>query len=162
MHDGIARRLAEPGLGRLAHGVTPVWNSEIRPHMVHAAGSPGVYQRISPRRGTSSPRSTDLYYHDQRRDLSCRSLHVWKGVYMAAPATNADWLALTVEAPSSPTCRFVTPTITCGIFGPHVSPRAICSTRSWRMCRAATTLCRPCSLSARRCSKPTDQKPCAP
>ena len=28
--------------------VTPVWNSEIRPHMVHAAGSPGVYQRIFP------------------------------------------------------------------------------------------------------------------
>ena len=28
--------------------VTPVWNSEIRPHMVHAAGSPGVYRRIFP------------------------------------------------------------------------------------------------------------------
>jgi hypothetical protein len=26
--------------------ITPVWNSESRPHMVHAAGSPGVYQRI--------------------------------------------------------------------------------------------------------------------
>jgi hypothetical protein len=28
--------------------VTPRWNSEIRPHMVHAAGSPGVYHRIFP------------------------------------------------------------------------------------------------------------------
>lgn len=28
--------------------VTPVWNSEIRDHMVHAAGSPGVYRRIFP------------------------------------------------------------------------------------------------------------------
>jgi hypothetical protein len=28
--------------------VTPVWNSEIRPYMVHAAGSPGVYRRIFP------------------------------------------------------------------------------------------------------------------
>jgi hypothetical protein len=28
--------------------VTPVWNSEIRPHMVHETGSPGVYQRIFP------------------------------------------------------------------------------------------------------------------
>jgi hypothetical protein len=28
--------------------VTPVWNSEIRPRMVHAAGSPGVYRRIFP------------------------------------------------------------------------------------------------------------------
>jgi hypothetical protein len=28
--------------------VTPVWNSELRPHMVHEAGSPGVYQRIFP------------------------------------------------------------------------------------------------------------------
>jgi hypothetical protein len=28
--------------------VTPVWSSEIRLHMVHAAGSPGVYRRIFP------------------------------------------------------------------------------------------------------------------
>jgi hypothetical protein len=28
--------------------VTPVWNREIRPHMVHAEGSPGVYRRIFP------------------------------------------------------------------------------------------------------------------
>jgi hypothetical protein len=28
--------------------VTPVWNREIRPHMVHAEGSPGVYHRIFP------------------------------------------------------------------------------------------------------------------
>jgi hypothetical protein len=28
--------------------VTPVWNLEIRPHMVHAEGSPGVYRRIFP------------------------------------------------------------------------------------------------------------------
>ena len=28
--------------------VTPVWNSEIRSHMVHADGSPGVYQHIFP------------------------------------------------------------------------------------------------------------------
>jgi hypothetical protein len=28
--------------------VTPVWNSEIRPHMVHVDGSPGVYRRIFP------------------------------------------------------------------------------------------------------------------
>jgi hypothetical protein len=28
--------------------VTPRWNSEIRPHMVHVAGSPGVYRRIFP------------------------------------------------------------------------------------------------------------------
>lgn len=28
--------------------VTPVWNSEIRQHMVHAEGSPGVYRRIFP------------------------------------------------------------------------------------------------------------------
>ena len=28
--------------------VTPVWNREIRPHMVHAGGSPGVYRRILP------------------------------------------------------------------------------------------------------------------
>lgn len=28
--------------------VTPVWNSEIRPHMKHAEGSPGVYRRIFP------------------------------------------------------------------------------------------------------------------
>ncbi|MBM3223744.1 MAG: hypothetical protein FJZ47_08100 [Candidatus Tectomicrobia bacterium] len=28
--------------------VTPVWNSEIRAHMVHAEGSPGVYRRIFP------------------------------------------------------------------------------------------------------------------
>ncbi len=28
--------------------VTPVWNSAIRPHMVQAAGSPGVYRRIFP------------------------------------------------------------------------------------------------------------------
>ncbi len=28
--------------------VTPVWNSEIRPHMVHEVGSPGVYRRIFP------------------------------------------------------------------------------------------------------------------
>jgi hypothetical protein len=31
--------------------VTPVWNSEIRPHMVHAEGSPGVYRRIFPAQG---------------------------------------------------------------------------------------------------------------
>lgn len=28
--------------------VTPVWSGEVRPHMTHAAGSPGVYQRIFP------------------------------------------------------------------------------------------------------------------
>jgi hypothetical protein len=28
--------------------VTPVWSHEIRPQMVHAAGSPGVYHRIFP------------------------------------------------------------------------------------------------------------------
>jgi hypothetical protein len=28
--------------------ITTVWHSEIRPHMVHAAGSPGVYRRIFP------------------------------------------------------------------------------------------------------------------
>ena len=28
--------------------VTPVWNSEIRPHMVQETGSPGIYQRIFP------------------------------------------------------------------------------------------------------------------
>jgi hypothetical protein len=28
--------------------VTPMWNREIRPHMVHAQGSPGVYRRIFP------------------------------------------------------------------------------------------------------------------
>ncbi|MGQ4807500.1 hypothetical protein NKDENANG_00852 [Candidatus Entotheonellaceae bacterium PAL068K] len=28
--------------------VTPVWNREIRPHMVHAEGSPGVYRRLFP------------------------------------------------------------------------------------------------------------------
>jgi len=28
--------------------VTPVWNSELRPHMVHVEGSPGVYRRIFP------------------------------------------------------------------------------------------------------------------
>jgi hypothetical protein len=28
--------------------VTPVWNREIRPHMVHAEGSPGIYRRIFP------------------------------------------------------------------------------------------------------------------
>jgi hypothetical protein len=28
--------------------VTPVWNREIRPRMVHAEGSPGVYRRIFP------------------------------------------------------------------------------------------------------------------
>jgi hypothetical protein len=28
--------------------VTPVWNSEIRQHMVHAEGSPGVFRRIFP------------------------------------------------------------------------------------------------------------------
>jgi hypothetical protein len=28
--------------------VTPVWNREIRPHMVHEKGSPGVYRRIFP------------------------------------------------------------------------------------------------------------------
>ena len=28
--------------------VTPVWNREIRPHMVHEEGSPGVYRRIFP------------------------------------------------------------------------------------------------------------------
>jgi len=28
--------------------VTPVWNHEIRPHMLHAQGSPGVYRRIFP------------------------------------------------------------------------------------------------------------------
>jgi len=29
--------------------VTPVWNTEIRPHMVHEEGSPGVYQRVFPK-----------------------------------------------------------------------------------------------------------------
>jgi hypothetical protein len=29
--------------------VTPVWNSVLRPHMVHAEGSPGVYQRLFPK-----------------------------------------------------------------------------------------------------------------
>ena len=29
--------------------VTPVWNSEVRPHMVHEPGSPGVYRRIFPK-----------------------------------------------------------------------------------------------------------------
>jgi hypothetical protein len=28
--------------------VTPVWNREIRPHMVHEEGSPGVYRRLFP------------------------------------------------------------------------------------------------------------------
>lgn len=28
-------------------GVTPVWSEHVRPHMVHAEGSPGIYQRIS-------------------------------------------------------------------------------------------------------------------
>jgi hypothetical protein len=28
--------------------VTPVWNSEIRPHMVHEEGSLGVYRRLFP------------------------------------------------------------------------------------------------------------------
>ena len=27
---------------------TPVWNSRVRPHMVHESGSPGIYQRIFP------------------------------------------------------------------------------------------------------------------
>ncbi len=30
------------------NAVTPVWNHEIRPRMVHAEGSPGVYRRIFP------------------------------------------------------------------------------------------------------------------
>ena len=29
--------------------VTPVWTHEVRPHMVHGPGSPGVYQRIFPK-----------------------------------------------------------------------------------------------------------------
>ena len=28
--------------------VTPVWTNEVRPHMVHESGSPGVYRRIFP------------------------------------------------------------------------------------------------------------------
>ena len=28
--------------------VTPTWNSQIRPHMTHDPGSPGIYQRIFP------------------------------------------------------------------------------------------------------------------
>ena len=52
---------------------------------------------------------------------------------MVTPPTNADWLALTVEDAIDPTCRFVTPTITCGTSDPHASPHAICLTRSWRM-----------------------------
>ena len=28
--------------------VTPVWTHEVRPHMVHGEGSPGIYQRIFP------------------------------------------------------------------------------------------------------------------
>ena len=28
--------------------VTPVWNTEVRPHMVHESGSPGVYRKIYP------------------------------------------------------------------------------------------------------------------
>lgn len=27
---------------------TPVWNNQVRPHMVHEEGSPGIYQRIFP------------------------------------------------------------------------------------------------------------------
>ena len=30
------------------HAVTPIWNREIRPNMVHAEGSPGVFGRIFP------------------------------------------------------------------------------------------------------------------
>jgi heme-degrading monooxygenase HmoA len=30
------------------NAVTPIWNRDIRPHMVHADGSPGVYRRIFP------------------------------------------------------------------------------------------------------------------
>ena len=28
--------------------ITPVWNAEVRPHMTHDAGSPGIYRRIFP------------------------------------------------------------------------------------------------------------------
>ena len=28
--------------------VTPLWSNEVRPHMVHETGSPGVYRRIFP------------------------------------------------------------------------------------------------------------------
>ena len=28
--------------------VTPVWTNEVRPHMTHEDGSPGVYRRIFP------------------------------------------------------------------------------------------------------------------
>ena len=30
------------------NAVTPIWNRDIRPNMVHAEGSPGVYRRIFP------------------------------------------------------------------------------------------------------------------
>ena len=29
--------------------VTPVWNTEVRPHMVHEEGSPGVFKKILPK-----------------------------------------------------------------------------------------------------------------
>jgi hypothetical protein len=29
--------------------VTPVWNTEVRPHMVHEEGSPGIFKRIFPK-----------------------------------------------------------------------------------------------------------------
>ena len=29
--------------------LTPVWNSDIRPHMTHEEGSPGVYRRLFPK-----------------------------------------------------------------------------------------------------------------
>jgi hypothetical protein len=36
------------GLKALSPMVTPVWNTEVRPHMVHEEGSPGIFRRIFP------------------------------------------------------------------------------------------------------------------
>ena len=33
--------------GAWTAAVTPVWSQDVRPHMVHAEGSPGIYRRIS-------------------------------------------------------------------------------------------------------------------
>ena len=47
IHEMQSERVpATPEWEEWRTAVTPVWSQQVRPHMVHAEGSPGVYQRI--------------------------------------------------------------------------------------------------------------------
>ena len=49
VHECESPEVADsPGWEAVRKAVTPEWSEQVSPHMTHAEGSPGVYQRIFP------------------------------------------------------------------------------------------------------------------